>query len=934
LYFKFFQTHYQNTMKKLLLLLFCASFSLSLFAQSVVVNKFYNQGTTAPGAAGDVVELLVIQNNLDMRGMIVKDFTANMANDGGGKFTFTNITLWSSVPSGTLIILRNDNTAVDIDPSDFVLDVGLRNTTYFTGDNPTGFDIATTEMVMIKAAGSGTAGVSGSIHALASGTAGAQFTATAPPKLIASQTTGAQRFAAANNSTQSLADFNGTDATGNLQGLTFGQGNNPNNTAFINSIRNANPNASLQVVIDGVPIPKDSSFSFPTVTVNTTLNRNLVVRNTGQAPLIIESLLLNPTGAFSIQGLPSFPDTLLQSEQFTVQLSFSPSDTGLFTASLLIDTNDPQNDPYTATIRGRSQGAGNLISIAAARALPLGSVVTVGGRITVANQFGGPAYFQDATGGMAAFIPALHAQAQLGDSVVITGATTEFQPTQNQPGTGLFQISEVNNITPTFQIIPGGQVLVQPRVVTNSQITEALEGTLVVVEDATIRQLNSTATPFAFQGNTNYRFTDATGEIQLRIDNDVTSLIGATAPVNPVTVTGVVSEFRGTRQILPRFAQDIPGVSTFVIPYENIPRSLTFEAVTWNIEWFGSPTNGPQDRDLQLRNAARVIRTIDADVYALQEISDNTYFRGLLDTLGAGWKGFVAPIVQTQRTAYIYKTSTIDSVSAGFTFTTGDWANGRWPYEFVFDATINSITKRIHMVNIHGKATQDNPLNDYNRRVADSQQLKAWSDANRPTQNLIILGDYNDDVDVSTVNNLPSPYANFVNDSLNYKVVTKSLSLRRLQSQTSGEMIDHIMISNELYAVHMDSTERVENPSYVGSYLSTTSDHYPVWTRFDFTRLSSTERGKTAPTAFALEQNYPNPFNPTTTISYALASPSEVKLEVFDVLGRTVATLVNSRQAAGTYSVNFNASRLSSGIYFYRLQAGAFVATKKMLLVK
>jgi endonuclease/exonuclease/phosphatase family metal-dependent hydrolase/uncharacterized protein YdeI (BOF family) len=933
LHFKFFQTDYQNAMKNLFLLLFSALLSIELNAQSVVVNKFYNQGTSGTGAAGDAVELLVIQNNLDMRGMIVKDFTSDMANDGGGKFTFTNNSLWSSVPSGTLIILRNNNTAADIDPSDFVLDVGLQNTTYFTSGGGT-FDIAATEMVMIKAAGSGTAGVSGSIHALASGTAGAQFTATAPPKLIASQTTGAQRFAAANNSTQSLADFNGTDATGNLQNLTFGQGNNPNNTAFINTLRAANPNPSLQVVIDGVAVPKDSSFSFPTVTVNTTLSRNLVVRNTGQAPLTITSLSLTPTGIFSLQGLPSFPRTLLQSEQFTVQLVFSPNDTGLFTRTLLINSNDLQNNPYSATIRGRAQGAGNLISIAAARALPLGSVVTVGGRITVSNQFGGPAYFQDATGGMAAFIPALHSQAQLGDSVIITGATTEFGASSGQPGTGLFQIATVGSITPTFQIIPGGQILVQPRVVTISQINEALEGTLVVVEDATIRQLNSTATPFAFQGNTNYRFTDATGEIQLRIDNDVTSLIGATAPVNPVTVTGVVSEFRGTRQILPRFVQDIPGVITFVIPYENVPRSLTFETVTWNIEWFGSPTNGPQDRDLQLRNAARVIRTIDADLYALQEISDNAYFRGLLDTLGPGWKGFVAPIVQTQRTAYIYKTATIDSISAGFTFTTGDWANGRWPYEFVFDATVSGITRRIHAVNIHGKATQNNPIDDYNRRLADSQQLKAWADANRPSQNLIILGDYNDDVDVSTVNNLPSPYANFVNDSLRYKVVTKSLSLRRLQSHTTGEMIDHIMISNELYGVHMDSTERVENPSYIGSYLSTTSDHYPVWTRFDFRRLSSTERSNTAPATFALEQNYPNPFNPTTTISYEIASMSDVKLDVFDVLGRTVATLVNSRQAAGKYSVHFNASALSSGMYFYRLQAGTFVATKKMLLVK
>ncbi|MBC8043306.1 MAG: T9SS type A sorting domain-containing protein, partial [Rhizobacter sp.] len=88
------------------------------------------------------------------------------------------------------------------------------------------------------------------------------------------------------------------------------------------------------------------------------------------------------------------------------------------------------------------------------------------------------------------------------------------------------------------------------------------------------------------------------------------------------------------------------------------------------------------------------------------------------------------------------------------------------------------------------------------------------------------------------------------------------------------------------------------------------------------------------PNAFGLKQNYPNPFNPSTTIRYELAAPSDVKLNVFDVLGREVATLVNQRQSAGNYRVGFNASNLSSGIYFYRLQTGNFTQTKKMLLVK
>ncbi len=93
------------------------------------------------------------------------------------------------------------------------------------------------------------------------------------------------------------------------------------------------------------------------------------------------------------------------------------------------------------------------------------------------------------------------------------------------------------------------------------------------------------------------------------------------------------------------------------------------------------------------------------------------------------------------------------------------------------------------------------------------------------------------------------------------------------------------------------------------------------------------------PKSFVLYQNYPNPFNPTTMISYQLPMSSHVTLKVYDVLGREVAALVSERENAGSYSVTFYASggdgsRLSSGVYFYRLTAGSYVATKKLVIVK
>lgn len=90
------------------------------------------------------------------------------------------------------------------------------------------------------------------------------------------------------------------------------------------------------------------------------------------------------------------------------------------------------------------------------------------------------------------------------------------------------------------------------------------------------------------------------------------------------------------------------------------------------------------------------------------------------------------------------------------------------------------------------------------------------------------------------------------------------------------------------------------------------------------------------PTDFQLAQNYPNPFNPSTVISYQLPAAGHVSLKVYDVLGNEVATLVNEFQQAGNYNSTFNtnSAKLSSGVYFYKLQSGSFVQTKKMILMK
>ena len=101
---------------------------------------------------------------------------------------------------------------------------------------------------------------------------------------------------------------------------------------------------------------------------------------------------------------------------------------------------------------------------------------------------------------------------------------------------------------------------------------------------------------------------------------------------------------------------------------------------------------------------------------------------------------------------------------------------------------------------------------------------------------------------------------------------------------------------------------------------------------YAYTRAQSTN--------FALMQNFPNPFNPSTKINFTIPSVETTRrvvfttLKVYDVLGREVATLVNEEKPAGNYEVEFNAEKLSSGIYFYELKAGSLILTKKMILLQ
>ena len=138
-----------------------------------------------------------------------------------------------------------------------------------------------------------------------------------------------------------------------------------------------------------------------------------------------------------------------------------------------------------------------------------------------------------------------------------------------------------------------------------------------------------------------------------------------------------------------------------------------------------------------------------------------------------------------------------------------------------------------------------------------------------------------------------------------------------------------------------DTTIRVMNDANNQTF-TLNFDRQPVSLQFDPNSNIVLKQGTTilgiennsVPVKFDLSQNYPNPFNPVTKISYDIPNRSQVKIKVYDVLGNEMATLVNEIKEPGSYAVNFDASRFASGVYYYRIIAGDFTATKKMMLIK
>ena len=288
----------------------------------------------------------------------------------------------------------------------------------------------------------------------------------------------------------------------------------------------------------------------------------------------------------------------------------------------------------------------------------------------------------------------------------------------------------------------------------------------------------------------------------------------------------------------------------------------TLEVVNWNIEWFGSNTLGPTNEPLQLQNVTTVMKTIGADVYGLTEIVDEAKlaavvsqmpgYRYQISQYGSHTATGISTLDEAQKLAFVYNTSVLSNVEVrplinniSTSASYNNWSSGRYPFLMTADVTLNCVTTKVNFVLVHGKANTAPTATSYARRKAAAQELHDIIVTEFSDANIIILGDLNDDLD-STITDGISPritsYISFTSDPTNFYSPTLALSLEGKKSTVSyNDIIDHVIVSNEVVPYYLPSTASIltDVASLINNYGNTTSDHYPVLTRYQFEQPSA-----------------------------------------------------------------------------------------------
>jgi endonuclease/exonuclease/phosphatase family metal-dependent hydrolase len=363
---------------------------------------------------------------------------------------------------------------------------------------------------------------------------------------------------------------------------------------------------------------------------------------------------------------------------------------------------------------------------------------------------------------------------------------------------------------------------------------------------------------------------------------------------------------------------------SFYTQAQNFPKfgvDSLLEIAAWNTEWFGDSTNGPSDEIAQFNNIVKLIKTVDIDIWSLEEVSNQQTFMNMMNQLSS-YSASISTFNQTQKMAILWKNNLFDKIKEEHILTSyyNDFA-GRPPLMTTLRYKKGDLDT-LYVISVHLKAntgTTSQKQDAYLKRKNAANFLKLYIEAVLKDKKYIVLGDWNDRLDYTIFDGTSaSPFIGLID--ANYFFASKTLADKGRKTYYTGSVIDHILVSDSLNKLYIDgSIDVFDNANvYLPGFSYSTSDHYPVFASYKFFNEKPTQTDTSLSSMIELKSNsfemFPNPSSNNISIINQMNIP--LSLSIFNLLGQEIieeTVLANGEKV-------INLSSLRNGMYIIKSQ--------------